>query len=203
MGDYGGKSDSDTISKKVIFETIASEAAGLYNLLITIATGMFGATLVFLDKISPSPTRLSIVFLGLGWVMLIVCMLLCAWIRWKNLESGRFAMEGKFDEAKKIDRPNRVMTRLAILTLALGTSLLGAFGLANVVDKVCSKERNVKMCESPDKGDQKRPMEKIIEKAIPFGSTEQPAAELPQEVADTTNADGDKPPASAQNSESQ
>ena len=134
-GTRNNRSESE-VSKECIFTTIASEAAGLYNLLITVSTAVFGGTLLFLDRIAPSPTRESLWFLALGWLMLLLCTLACAWVRWKNLESGRLALEGKFEDARKVDKPNRRLTKFAIISLGLGIAFIGIFGFVNIVAKV-------------------------------------------------------------------
>lgn len=168
---------NNQVSKECIFTTIASEAAGLYNLLITLSTGMFGGTLLFLDRIAPSPTKKSLWFLGFGWGMLLFCTLACAWVRWKNLESGRLALEGKFEDARKVDKPNRMLTKLAIILLGLGIAFIGIFGFVNIVDKVNANERSRSMVEDKDKHDQEDSKEDIIEKAIPFSSINSPEEE--------------------------
>lgn len=168
---------NNQVSNECIFTTIASEAAGLYNLLITLSTGMFGGTLLFLDRIAPSPTKKSLWFLGFGWGMLLFCTLACAWVRWKNLESGRFALEGKFEDARKVDKPNRMLTKLAIISLGLGIAFIGIFGFVNIVAKVNANERSVSMVEDKDKHDQEKSKEDIIEKAIPFSSIKPPEEE--------------------------
>lgn len=168
---------NNQVSKECIFTTIASEAAGLYNLLITLSTGMFGGTLLFLDRIAPSPTKKSLWFLGFGWGMLLSCTLACAWVRWKNLESGRLALEGKFRDARKVDKPNRMITKLAIISLGLGIAFIGIFGFVNIVAKVNANERSVSMVEDKDKHDQEESKEDIIEKAIPFSSINPPEEE--------------------------
>lgn len=168
---------NNQVSKECIFNTIASEAAGLYNLLITLSTGMFGGTLLFLDRIAPSPTKKSLWFLGFGWGMLLFCTLACAWVRWKNLESGRLALEGKFEDARKVDKPNRRLTKLAIISLGLGIAFIGIFGFVNIVDKVNANERNVSMVEEKNKNEQEESKKDIIEKAIPFSSINPPKEE--------------------------
>jgi len=159
------------VSKECIFTTIASEAAGLYNLLITVSMGVFAGTLLFLDRIAPSPTRKSLWFLALGWLMLLLCTLACAWVRWKNLESGRLALEGKFEDARKVDKPNRNLTKFAILSLAFGITFIGIFALMNIVNKASIIERNIKMVEEKQKNEHGDSNEDLIEKAIPFSST--------------------------------
>jgi len=162
--------ETNQVSKEFIFGTIASEAAGLYNLLITVSTGVFGATLLFLDRIAPSPNIISLPFLASGWLMLILCTVWCLRIRWYNLESGRNALEDNFDAARKIDEVNRKLTKYAMWFLVLGLILTGIFGVINIVHKVKINERNVNMVQ------ENRPCRKpeskvhISERAIPYGS---------------------------------
>lgn len=172
-----GTNKKNAVSKECIFETIASEAAGLYNLLITVSTGVFGATLLFLDRIAPSPTKESLWFLGIGWLMLILCSCACVWIRWKNLESGRLALEDKFDEASKIDKPNRILTKLAILFLFFGVTFVAIFGFINITHKAYINEGKCKMCDNKEKKEQPQSKKDITEHAIPYGSIKTPQEE--------------------------
>lgn len=165
------------VSKECIFTTIASEAAGLYNLLITVSTGMFAGTLLFLERIAPSPTRVSLWLLALGWLMLLLCTLACAWVRWKNLESGRLALEGKFEDARKVDKPNRMLTKFSIISLGLGIAFIGVFALMNIGNKVSIIERNIKMADEKEKDKHGDWKEDIIEHAIPFSSINPPEEE--------------------------
>lgn len=179
--------EKDSVSKECIFKIIATEASGLYNLLITVSTGMFAGTLLFLEKIAPSPTALSLLFLGLGWIMLLVCTLTCAWVRWQNLESGRLAIEGKFEDARKVDKPNRMLTKFAIVSLGLGIAFIGIFGFVNIVAKENPNGRSVRMVEDKDKYEQEESKEDIIEKAIPFSSINPPEEE--QEAGNDEDSD--------------
>ena len=181
--------DKDEISRECIFKTIVSEAAGLYNLLITVSTGVFGATLLFLDRIAPSPTKASLWCLALGWLMLILCTGSCVWIRWRNLESGRLALEGKFKEASDIDKPNRRLTKVAIFGLFCGITLVAAFGLINIVHKVDTNERTCKMCQSKEKPEQPQSKKDITEHAIPYGSIEMPKDEQPVDTSGEAQGD--------------
>ncbi len=196
MSPNEGSNNKNEVSKECIFESIVSEAAGLYNLLITVSTGVFGATLLFLDRIAPSPTKESLWFLGIGWLMLILCSCACVWIRWKNLESGRLALEGKFDEASKVDKPNRILTKLAIFWLILGITFVAIFGFINITHKAYINERNCKMCENKEKKEQPQSKKDITKHAIPYGSIETPDEE-PQNGnnADTNDEpEGDSEP---------
>lgn len=105
---------------------------------MTLDTGVFGATLIFLQKIAPTPTKLSIAFLAFGWTSLILSLVFCLWVRWNNLESGRHALEGQFEEAYKIDKPNRCRTKWAIRLIVIGISCVAMFGFLNIVSKIPS-----------------------------------------------------------------
>lgn len=181
--------EKDSVSKECIFKIIATEASGLYNLLITVSTGMFAGTLLFLEKIAPSPTALSLLFLGLGWLMLLFCTLACAWVRWNNLESGRFALEGKFEDARKVDKPNRLLTKLSIIALGLGIALIGIFAMVNILNKVNSIERNIKMVAENAESKNKEYKDHVEEKAIPFSSINTP--EEVEQIPNSQDSDGD------------
>lgn len=173
MAKSDGNNDNDTVSKECVFKTIASEASGLYNLLITISTGIFGGTLLFLEKIAPSPTILSLVFLFLGWCSLGISIVLCAVIRWKNIESGRMFLEDKIAEAREIDKPNRWRTVAAITTLITGMALVGCFGAVNMINRVNSAEGTEEVISEKGKTGRCQ-KEKIIERSIPYDSVDEP-----------------------------
>ena len=181
--------EKDSVSKECIFKIIATEASGLYTLLITVSTGMFAGTLLFLEKIAPSPTALSLLFLGLGWLMLLFCTLACAWIRWNNLESGRLALEGKYEDARKVDKPNRMLTKLSIMSLGLGIALIGIFAMVNILNKVNSIERNIKMVDEKELFKNEDSDKDIDKRAIPFSSTEPP--EEAEQIPNNQDSDGD------------
>ena len=122
--------------RRTIFTTAVSEAAGLYNVLLSIATGLFAGTLLFLEKVAASPVEESLILLGLGWTALLACMVLSVLIRWKNIESCRKALDKGYTEASRVDSLNRYLTRLAILCLCLGSVSVGSFAFWNVREKV-------------------------------------------------------------------
>jgi len=91
--------DDITRRQELVFATIAQEAAGFYGLILTLATSFLGGTLVFIDRIAPSPARWTLALLGFGWLSLIASVSLIAWVRWRNIESGRMADAGKWELA--------------------------------------------------------------------------------------------------------
>jgi hypothetical protein len=186
MNTHDKTKDKDEISRECIFETIATEAVGLYNLQITVSTGVFGATLLFLERIAPSPTEASLLCLAFGWLILILCTGACVCIRWMNLESGRMALEGKSEEAQEIDKPNRRLTKFAIFALLSGIVLMVIFGFLNMVDTSYGNERTCKMCEPERKAHEHQSKKDITEHAIPYGSIDTPKDDgPPSEGAET------------------
>jgi hypothetical protein len=117
--------------------------------------------------------------------MLLLCTLACAWVRWKNLESGRLALEGKFSEARRVDKPNRWLTKLAVSSLALGIIFIGLFALTNLVEKVNVKERNIKMTDNKDEPKGVEEKKEIQKLSIPYGSV------TPPEGTDQPSPDGE------------
>ena len=87
------------------------------------------------------------------------------------------ALEGKFKEASNIDKPNRRLTKLAIVSLFGGIILVAIFGFINIVHKVDSNERTCKMCQSKERPEQSQPKKDITEHAIPYGSVDKPEDE--------------------------
>ena len=178
-----GKS-ANGVSKEALLTTIASEAAGLYGLLITVSMAVFGGTLLFLDRITPSPTSGSLWLLGLGWLILLVCTLTCAWVRWNNLESGRMTLEGRVEDSKRIDKPNRMLTKLAIISLGVGIGSIGIFGMANIVNKVVANEGNIEMVEKKNGSKGLEDKKDVQRLSIPYGSIESPGEQQKQEGGD-------------------
>ncbi len=91
------------ISREAIFKVLAADADGYYKLVLTLASSFLGGSLLFLEKIMPKPTWLSLLFVSLGWGSLIASVALVTSIRAWNLRSGFFALEGKVEEARKLD----------------------------------------------------------------------------------------------------
>ena len=110
----------DEVGRADVFASVATEAGALYKQLVTIATIFLGGTLVFMHKIAPQPTVLSIVFLGVGWLALLLCVVLVVLVRADNIRSGRMVLESRFHDAKAIDSRNRRQTTAATVLLAVG-----------------------------------------------------------------------------------
>ena len=128
--------DTERIPREVVFTTAAAEAAGFYKYIITVASSFLGGTLLFLERVAPHPTTLSLGLLGLGWLLLIVSIGTVAWIRRLNLESAQRALAGRYDDARRFDRQGRRFAIAATLCLAGGMLLVSACGLVSLWNNV-------------------------------------------------------------------
>ena len=122
----------DAVSKEQVFLSVASEAAGYYKLIVTVASSFLGGSLLFLERIAPRPSQFSLVVLAAGWASLIASIGLVAWIRAKNLESGALVLAGDYDRAKTIDSTKMFLSNWATVLLCLGMLLIMLCGLLNV-----------------------------------------------------------------------
>jgi len=132
----GDDQKDERVSKDALFDSIVKEAGGFYNLILSVASAFLGGSLLFLEKIAPKPVVWSLPILGLGWLALIVAIGLSAYVRLENLEAGRLALEGKYDEAKKLDRKKECCCIGMLWTLLIGVFLVAAFGLVNIIAKI-------------------------------------------------------------------
>ncbi|MCK5240900.1 hypothetical protein KAR34_00480 [bacterium] len=132
----GKGTNGDKVSEDVIFNSIVKEAGGFYTLVLTVASAFLGGTLFFLEKIVGTPNKYSLILLGLGWMSLITTIGLSAFIRFQNVESGRLALEKKYNEAKKLDRDKEAKCILMIWTLIIGILFIAIFGIINLWIKI-------------------------------------------------------------------
>ena len=119
--------------RKMAFEIVAKEAAGLYNMMLTVATAFLGGTLLFLEKfIAVSTFVPSIIILALAWLLICAAIIYIIRIRVLNLRSGTYFLTGRVDKAREIDNRNKRLTNIAVVTLGTGIFLLVVFGIVNV-----------------------------------------------------------------------
>jgi len=125
----------DNQNKSKILEIMAHEAAGFYKLVTTMAGGFLGASLIFMEKIVPNPTVFSIIFLGIGWLLLIVSIVAVGWVRRLNLRSAYLTLGGESPDAKKIEKRAEKYSTISIVLLGLGIFFIMFFGFINIVNK--------------------------------------------------------------------
>jgi hypothetical protein len=124
--------EDQSISRETIFTVLANDADGYYKLVLTVASAFLGGSLLFLEKIVPHPTRLSLVLMTLGWLSLVASIAAITSVRQRNLRSGFLALEGKVDEARKLDVAKDRHSGWAAWLLIVGMSfivLAGAVGI--------------------------------------------------------------------------
>ncbi len=124
------------------FIIIVEECRGFYKHVLAIATAFLGGTLLFLEKISPNPSGLSLVLLGIGWTLLIVSILAVIWVRRLNIECGRLTLRNEIVEAEAIHCRSRKFTTAAGFLLGFGMGFVMAFGLVNFWNKPDLKQEN-------------------------------------------------------------
>lgn len=129
------KSTNEKVSKDTLFNSIVKEAGEFYNLILTVASAFLGGSLLFLEKIAPQPVKWSFCILGFGWLSLIISIGLAAYVRLKNLESGRLALEEKYEEAKKLDRKKECCTVCMMCMVLFGVLCITIFGMINLILK--------------------------------------------------------------------
>jgi len=121
--------------REIVFTTMTTEVEGMYKQILTIATTILAGTLIFLDKIAPSPAKESLFYLGLGWLALAFSVISIVYIRWNNAESARFYLINDKERAKIREKINRFLTRLAILSLLVGVLSVSFFEFINLKNK--------------------------------------------------------------------
>jgi hypothetical protein len=112
---------------------LVQEAAGFYGLLLTIASAFLGGTLIFLDRIAPSPKPWTVYVLAGGWGALVAAVVLVALVRWRNVETMRAFLEGRHGELRLKERLTRGLTVAAIVCLGCGMLAVSAFGVLNLL----------------------------------------------------------------------
>jgi hypothetical protein len=152
----------ETVSLDVIWQSMASEAAGFYKTIIVTASSFLGGSLLFMKDIAPNPLPITLGFLSLGWMALILSIILVAKIRWHNVESGRLVLEDQVAEAQKMDQKNRGRTNFSIYCLAFGMFFVMLFGIVNVS---WEKKKESNMAKSQNNTEKRV----LVEKSLPFG----------------------------------
>ncbi|MDH4158350.1 MAG: hypothetical protein OEW00_13855, partial [candidate division Zixibacteria bacterium] len=122
----------ERVSIDRVWQTIANEASGFYKLVVTVASSFLGGTLIFLQTISGSPSRTSLVLLFTGWALLIGSIVLVINVRRLNLDSGHNWLKEDYDRCKAIDRKSRLCSQFAAIALAFGLAFVMAFGGVNL-----------------------------------------------------------------------
>jgi hypothetical protein len=121
------------IRREAVFNSVVSEAAGFYRVIVTVASSFLGGTLLFVERIAPTPRPFWLVVLGVGWLCLIASITAAVtWVRRLNLESGHLALSGQYDGARRIDHRSRRWSSVAAGCLAVGMLLVSLTGLGHL-----------------------------------------------------------------------
>ncbi|TET39224.1 MAG: hypothetical protein E3J72_00855 [Planctomycetota bacterium] len=125
--------ENDNVSREALFAAIVSEAAGFYKIITITGSSFLGGSLLFMEKIAPNPKMWTLwYFLLPSWLFIIASIGIVIYVRRKNIESGRLALEGKYDEATEIDRQTAFWSTTSMIALLVGMLLLLLFGLINI-----------------------------------------------------------------------
>jgi hypothetical protein len=162
--------DPNVVSKAALLQSITTEASGFYGQIVTVASVFLGGSLLFLEKIAPVRTGLSLLFLAPGWLALVASIGCVVSLRHMNLMAGRLAMDGKYHEAGQFNRCTDRLSVWSLGLLILGMVLLMVAGILNVVQGPCT-ERNLQVSEDKAAHGSPRSQGGYEKKTIPYGST--------------------------------
>jgi hypothetical protein len=175
MGDEAKKKGVDN---GIIFTAMAQEASGLYDIVIKVASAFLGGTLVFLEKIVPSPSEWCIAVLGIGCGLLILTIVFVVIVRLVNIQAGHHALGDEMEIARSYDRFGQPLTVAALISFALGLGLIAYAGISNVpIDNSPHMEKHMQNEEPKKDGMEKKG-------SLPFGNTK-PEPKPAEPKADT------------------
>lgn len=121
--------------RKAVLESVASQAAALAKLVMTVSSAFLGGSLLFLEKVVDNLNSLGFWFLALGWSLLIGSITLVAWDGVLNTSSAFHALEGSWEKARNRDKKGRGCVFCATLCLAGGMAFIMCFGLTGLLSK--------------------------------------------------------------------
>jgi hypothetical protein len=127
--------ETESVSKPDLFKVIAQAASEYYKVMVTVASGFLGGSLIFMEKLSPliPPRRSHVTLLGCGWLCLVISIFLIALVLRSNLKSGKLTIEGRISEAQKVDAHTGIESTFALIALALGIILVMLYGFVNLM----------------------------------------------------------------------
>jgi len=136
----------DRPSTADILKITASEAAGFYKLIVTVASSFLGGSLVYFDKVVRFQTKSFLWFLYAGWLALVISICAIIWTRRLNLKACSFVMKGSEEdhiEAQKFDNKAMNWSTASTFLLALGMCLLMCFGAFSIYQNIKIQEKKV------------------------------------------------------------
>ncbi len=122
----------NSISRESLFEAIVKEAGEFYSLIVKVSSLFLAGSLVFLNYLKKNQGLEYVTILFFGWFLLVLAIALAAFIRLKNLESGKLALSGDFEKARKLDENKELMSTLMTWSMIIGITLLLIFGYTNL-----------------------------------------------------------------------
>ena len=134
--------------RKFVVENSASEAAAFYKLIVATASLFIGGTLVFRERIAPTPSTLPIVLLAVGTFSLSAAIVLVAMVRRSNVELARLALGGDYQRYDPIERRSRLWSSLSVVALALGMFIVALAGVSALWQESRMNEQNTKNTQS-------------------------------------------------------
>ena len=127
------RTDSELSTVNMAFSSLTQAALGYYKTIFTVASAFLGGSMLFLERIAPNPSGLSLVFLAAGWFVLIIAVISIALVQRDNLRSGRQFLEGKIPESVRTDNRSSFFSTLSIVCLAIGLLAITTFGFINLL----------------------------------------------------------------------
>ena len=176
--------DNEAVSKDATFAGIVAEAGGFYKSVLTVASSFLGGSLVFMQRIAPNPSTVSLIVLGIGWVLLVACVAVVVFVRRLNLDSGRQALRSEYAAAEKIDQKTRGLSNWATWLLIGGIFMVMLFGMMNVWGSGQNQENKAMTCNPGGPGDERTPEQRTI----PFGSTGSEGSDQKEQKPATTES---------------
>jgi hypothetical protein len=138
------KKSGASVSEDTLYNIIASEAGGFYNLLTTISSAFLGGMLIFVDKFVASFTIWSVLILGFGLLCLVGAIISIVYVRNKNLialDKYRTYLRNKtdsgYDELIELDKKKQKWTIYASWLFSVGILCLLFFGIITVI--ICKR----------------------------------------------------------------
>jgi len=127
-----GETESTREDKRLIYQTVASGASGLYKTTLTIASTFLGGSLLFLEKFAPHPSTWSKLILAFGWLLLVAAIGLTMRVQRLNNRCGYYALEEKRDRSDAIYKQADRWTEGGNWCLILGIGVIMLFGFLNL-----------------------------------------------------------------------
>ena len=110
----------DEDKRKECLAEIKAETSSLFNFLVATATAFLGGSILFWEKLAPTPTLSIVNYLAFGWLFLIAAIVQVLWARARGVFIAWADLENKPDQSASNRKWAKRSTMLAIYFLAIG-----------------------------------------------------------------------------------